>query len=207
VKNRFIRGGGFLGLTAGVMLGSALFLIAACGSVDNNNPTGSTGGGTSGGSFTSTGGSYQRVQVTGPGKISFTVVGIDMDLDKDSQPIVYFYDDQGYTGGKGGRKFNGDLRNYKLKYYDDTGKCVSESYYIQPKGSTPRWRSTEARNVTLEWGDGFVESSVDGIPFRKAGVIPSTFYVGIGWPPAVRSGWEGAVFTNIVWPKNSTKIP
>lgn len=197
-----------LGMAAGVLIGVGLFLVAACGSVDNNNPTGSTGGGTSGGSFTATGGSYQRVKVTGPGKISFTVVGIDMDLDRDAQPIVYFYDDKGYTGGKGGSGgFNGELRNYKLKFYDAYGTIRSESYYIQPKGSTPRWRSTEARNVTLEWGTDFVESSVDGIPFRKSGAVADTFYLGIGWPPAVRNGWEGAVYSNIVWPKGSTKIP
>jgi len=166
--------------------------------------TANSGGG--GDSFTVTPGSYQRVKVTGPGKISFTVVGIDMDLDKDAWPIVYFYDSKGYTGGRGGSGgFNGELRSYKLKYYDASGKIASESYYVQPNGNTPRWSSRVARTVTLEWGSGFVMSTVDGIPFRKPGSVPSTFTLGIGYPPAVRPGWDGAVYTNIVWPAGATK--
>lgn len=168
-------------------------------------PISGGGGGTS---FTVTPGSYQRVQVTGPGKFSFTVVGINMDLDKDAWPIIFFYDGNGYTGGKGGSGgFNGDLRNYKLKFYDANGVIASESYYVQPKGNTPRWSSTVARNVTLEWGSGFVESTVDGIPFRKNAAVSGTFTLGIGFPPSIRSGWDGAVYSNIVWPAGSTKIP
>ena len=165
------------------------------------------GGGGGGGGYTVTPGSYQRVKVTGPGKISFTVVGINMDLDKDAWPIVYFYDSKGYTGGKGGSGgFNGDLRSYKLKYYDASGVIASESYYVEPKGPTPRWSSTMVRTVTLEWGSGFVTSTVDGIPFRKPGSVSNTFILGIGYPPAVRPGWDGAVYTNIVWPAGSVKV-
>ena len=147
------------------------------------------------------------MQVTGPGKISFTVVGINMDLDKDSQPIIFFYDSKGYTGGKGGSGgFNGDLRNYKLKFYDASGVIASESYYVQPKGNTPPWNPSVARTVSLEWGSDFVMSTVDGIPFRKSSSVPGTFVVGIGYPPSIRSGWDGAKYTNIVWPAGSTKI-
>jgi hypothetical protein len=168
--------------------------------------SGGTGGGTGAG-FTVTPGAYQRVQVTGPGRISFTVVGIDMDLDKDAWPIVYFYDSKGYTGGKGGSGgFNGELRTYKLKFYDASGVIASESYYIEPKGNTPQWNPAVARTVSLEWGADFVMSTVDGIPFRKPGSVPPTFTVGIGYPPAVRPGWDGAVYTNIVWPAGSSKV-
>ncbi len=165
------------------------------------------GGGGGGIGFTVSPGDYQRVQVTGPGKISFTVVGVNMDLDKDAYPIVYFYDSKGYTGGKGGSGgFNGELRSYKLKFYDASGVIASESYYVEPKGNTPRWSQTVARAVTLEWGSGFVESTVDGIPFRKNASVASTFTVGIGYPPTVRPGWDGAVYTNIVWPAGSTAV-
>lgn len=157
--------------------------------------------------FTVTPGAYQRVRVRGPGRISFTVVGINMDLDKDAWPIVYFYDDKGYTGGKGGSGgFNGELRTYKLKFYDASGVIASESYYVEPKGNTPRWDPAVARAVTLEWGADFVQSTVDGIPFRKGGSVAPTFTIGIGYPPAVRPGWDGAVYTNIVWPAGSTKV-
>jgi hypothetical protein len=158
-------------------------------------------------SYTVTPGSYQRVLVTAPGKISFTVVGVNMDLDKDAWPIVYFYDHKGYTGGKGGSGgFNGELRSYKLKYYDASGVIASESYYVEPKGNTPRWDPKVARSVTLEWGTDFVMSTVDGIPFRKSSSVAGTFTLGIGYPPAVRPGWDGAVYTNVVWPAGSTKI-
>lgn len=167
-------------------------------------PGTSAGGGVG---FTVSPGAYQRVKVSGPGKVSFTVVGIDMDLDKDAWPIVYFYDDKGYTGGKGGSGgFNGELRTYKLKFYDANGVIASESYYVEPKGNTPRWDPNVARTVTLEWGPDFVESTVDGIPFRKNASVPGSFTVGIGYPPSVRPGWDGAVYTNIVWPAGSTKV-
>lgn len=165
------------------------------------------GGGGGGESFTVSPGSYQRVQVSAPGKISFTVVGINMDLDKDAWPIVYFYDSKGYTGGKGGSGgFNGELRSYKLKFYDANGVIASESYYVEPKGNTPRWNATSARTVTLEWGSGFLESTVDGIPFRKTASVAGTFTLGIGYPPTIRPGWDGAVYTNIVWPAGATKV-
>jgi hypothetical protein len=158
-------------------------------------------------SFTVTPGGYQSAQVTGPGKISFTVVGINMDLDKDAWPIIFFYDSMGYTGGKGGSGgFNGDLRNFKLKFYDSNGVIASESYYVEPKGNTPRWDPAVARTVSLEWGSDYVQSTIDGIPFRKAGSVSGTFIVGIGYPPSIRAGWDNAVYTNIVWPAGSTRI-
>ncbi len=150
---------------------------------------------------------YRAVQVSGPGRLSFTVVGINMDLDKDAWPIIFFYDSKGYTGGKGGSGgFNGDLRNYKLKFYDANGVIASESYYVQPKGNTPRWEPTVARTVSLEWGSDFVTSTIDGIPFRKPGSVAGSFIVGIGYPPSIRNGWDGAVYTNIVWPAGSVKV-
>ena len=200
---------------AAVILGS----FAACGEI-TTTPI-DTGGskkppsenppqvppGSSGKSFTVTRGAYQAAEVTGPGKISFTVVGINMDLDKDAQPIIFFYDSKGYTGGKGGSGgFNGDLRNYKLKYYDSNGVIASESYYVEPRGNTPQWNPSVARTVSLEWGPDFVMSTIDGIPFRKPGSVSKKFIVGIGYPPSTRNGWDNAVYTKIVWPAGSTRI-
>jgi len=198
------------------MLGS----FASCGEI-TTTPTQTSGGEkapqatpegqppTSGtaNSFTVSPGAYQAAEVTGPGKISFTVVGINMDLDQDAWPIIFFYDSKGYTGGKGvkgGGGFNGDLRNFKLKFYDSNGVIASESYYVEPKGNTPRWEPAKARTVSLEWGPDFVMSTIDGIPFRKAGSVSGTFIVGIGYPPSIRAGWDNAVYTNIVWPAGST---
>lgn len=130
-----------------------------------------------------------------------------MDLDQDAWPIIFFYDSNGYTGGKGGSGgFNGDLRNFKLKFYDSKGVIASESYYVEPKGNTPQWNPAVTRTVSLEWGPDFVTSTVDGIPFRKAGSVSGTFIVGIGYPPSIRNGWDNAVYTNIVWPAGSTRI-
>jgi len=210
-RKRFAKG------AVSIMAVAILGVAASCGEITTTpltvqdtgktetTPPPVTGGG--GNSFTVAAGTHQAVAVTGPGKISFTVVGINMDLEKDSQPIIFFYDGMGYTGGKGGSGgFNGDLRNYKLKYYDANGKIASESYYVEPKGSTPRWDPNVARTVSLEWGDGFLESTVDGIPFRKTGSMPSSFTVGIGFPPSIRQGWTGAVYTNIVWPAGSKPV-
>lgn len=213
------RQGAFTKCALSIMAAVVLGAVASCGEITTTpvavqgggapeaTPPPAAGGGATN-SFTVEQGTHQAVYVTGPGKISFTVVGINMDLDKDAQPIIFFYDEKGYTGGKGASGgFNGDLRNFKLKYYDANGRIASESYYVEPKGNTPRWDPSVARTVSLEWGDGFVQSTIDGIPFNKPGLVPASFTVGIGYPPAIRAGWDGAVYTNIVWPAGSTPAP
>ncbi len=140
--------------TFAAMLSVALLALAVggCGDVT----TGSTG--TSTASFTVSPGAYMRRTVTGSGKISFSVKGVDMGLEEDKQPVVHFYDSHGYGAGRKTGGFHGELRNYKLKYYDLTNRCVSESYH--------------------------------GYRFRSD--VPS---------------WDGAVYTNVVWPSGSTVLP
>ena len=95
------------------------------------------------------------------------------------------------TGG-----FQGELRNYKLKYYGSNGKIASESYH------GVKFSSSQTYNVVLEWktgGGGYVQSTVDGRPFMKVGSVSETFTLGIGNAPTV-PGFQGAVYTNIVWP-------
>jgi len=144
----------------------------------------------------------QRRSVSGSGKISFTVKGVDMDLEKDKQPIVHFYDSKGYGAGRTTGGFQGELRNYKLKYYGTSGQIESESYH----GST--FRSDQSYDIVLEWKtgeDGFVQSTINGSVFNKPGGVAENFTLGIGYSPSV-PGWEGAVYTNIVWPKGSKEI-
>lgn len=170
--------------------------VSGCGTA-----TEPTGGSTT--TFTVSPGDYLRRNTSGDGKMSFTVTGIDMDLDRDSQPIAYFYDSKGYGGGRSTGGFQGELRNYKLKYYGSHGQIESEDYHGQ------RFRSTETYNIVLEWKtgtEGYVRSSVNGVPFERPGAVSSSFTVGVGYPPAVRPGWDGAVYTNIVWPKGSTEV-
>ncbi len=186
-------------LSAILSVGLLTLSIGGCGDATTGADS------ASGGSFTVSPGAYQRRQVKGPGKMTFSIKGVDMDLESDKQPIVYFYDSHGYGGGRKTGGFHGELRNYKLKYYDLTDTCVSESYYVQPKGSTPRWAKDMTRKVSIEWGADFVETTVDGIPFRKPGQVATTFTLGIGYTPTV-PGWDNAVYTDIVWPKGSTEV-
>lgn len=188
--------------TLTAILSAAMLTLAlgGCGTVTDPDTGGS---GTGGGSFTVTPGSYERRNTSGDGKISFSVTGIDMDLDRDSQPIVCFYDSKGYGGGRSTGGFQGELRNYKLKYYGTHGQIESESYHGY------RFKSDQTYTVVLEWktgSDGYVRSTVNGAVFEKPGAVASSFTVGIGYPPAVRPGWDGAVYTNIVWPKGSTEV-
>jgi hypothetical protein len=135
--------------------------------------------------------------------MTFNVTGIDMGLEEDNQPIVYFYDETGYGGGRTTGGFQGDLRNYKLKYYDDNGDIASESYH----GS--RFSSDQTYSITLEWqtgANGYVKSIINGSEFSKPGSVDEHFTIGIGWPPAVRNGWAGAVYTEIVWPEGAKQV-
>jgi len=179
-------------ITAVLSVAMLALAINGCGDTTTTPEGGDT--------FTVAGNTLSRT-VTGSGKISFTVKGIDMDLEKDKQPIVFFYDSKGYGGGRTTGGFQGELRNYKLKYYSSNGQIASESYH----GS--RFSSSQSYNIVLEWqtGAGFVKSTIDGKEFSKPGGVSETFTLGIGYAPTV-PGWEGAVYTNIVWPKGSKEI-
>jgi len=181
------------------LLSTALMTLAVSGCGDVNSPTSSSSGGDT---FTVTSGASVRRTVTGDGKMSFSVTGIDMDLERDKLPIVYFYDDMGYGYGRTTGGFQGELRNYKLKYYGTSGQIESETYHHYT------FRSTQTYNVVLEWkagNDGFVRSTVDGQVFEAAGGVADSFTIGLGYPP-LGSSWDGAVYTKIVWPKNSKEI-
>ncbi len=175
------------GRTARLLLGGTWLFLAACSS--------STGA-DAGSSLTVTPGAFLRVKVNGSGRMSFTVKGIDMDLEKDSRPIVYFYDDKGYGGGRTTGGFQGDLRNYKLKVFDVNGALMgieSEKYGYQ-------WNAGDSVDVTIEWTSSSITARVGGKVAVKSGSIPSSFTIGVGYPPAARPGWDGAVYTDIDWP-------
>jgi hypothetical protein len=183
-------------LAAVVSVAVLALSIGGCGDATTTSPTGSSS------TFTVTPGAYQRRQVTGSGKMSFNVTGVSMGLEEDKQPIVHFYDKDGYGHGRSTGGFQGELRNYKLKYYDLTGNCVSESYHGY------KFVRTQNYSVVLEWQtgkSGWVRSTIDGKEFSKPGGVSETFTLGIGYAPTV-PGWEGAVYTNIVWPKGSTEV-
>jgi hypothetical protein len=125
-----------------------------------------------------------------------------MDPERDSQPLIYFYDSKGYGGGRSTGGFQGDLRNYKLKYYGTHGQIESETYHHYD------FDSTTSYNVVLEWKtgeDGFVKSTVNGQEFVGPGAVAESFTVGLGYAPSGQS-WDGAVYTNIVWPKGSKEV-
>ena len=171
---------------ARLLIGATLF-IAACSS--SSSPDG-------GDSLTVTPGASLQVNVTKPGKMSFTVKGIDMDPEKDSQPIVFFYDSKGYGGGRTTGGFQGDLRNYKLKVFDVNGELMgdeSEKYGYE-------WRPEDSVHVTIEWNSTSLTATVGGTVAVKEGPISSTFTIGVGYPPSSRPGWDGAVYTDINWP-------
>lgn len=155
-------------------------------------------------SFTLQGTSYIRRQVTEPGQISFTIKGID-DGEPDNRAIVYFYDEQGYTGGVGGYGFEGELRNMKMKWYDIHGDNISENYHGVD------FNEDQSYDIVLEWGTDFIKCSIDGNVINHTyGTTASTFTLGIGYPPAGlrdRGGFDGATYTNVIWPAGSTEIP
>ncbi len=185
--------------TVTAILSAALLTVAIGGCGEVTDTTGST----STTSFKVTPGDYMGRKVSGDGKISLTITGVDMDDQRDSQPLIYFYDGKGYGGGRTTGGFQGDLRNYKLKYYGSHGEIESESYH------GTKFRSTETYNVVLEWktgNDGFMRSTINGSVFEKPGAVADSFTVGIGYPPSVRPGWDGAVYTNIVWPKGENEV-
>jgi hypothetical protein len=186
--------------TLAAVLSVAVLALSIGGCGDATTTTSPSGSSTT---FTVTPGGYERRQVTGDGSISFSVKGIDMDLDRDKQPIVYFYDSKGYGHGRTTGGFQGELRNYKLKYYHQNGKIASETYHGY------RFSSSQTYTVVLEWktgANGYVRSTVDGKVFEKSGQVADTFTLGIGYPPPGTPGWDGAVYTNIVWPKGSTEL-
>lgn len=173
---------------ASLLLGCWLLSLAAC--TDESE------------SFIVTPGAHLARSVTGSGNISFTVTGIDMDLDKTTQPIVFFYDSRGYNSGGTTGGFQGDLCNYRLRYTSANGNLASNSSH----GS--RFISNQSYNVVLEWktgNEGYVRSTINGKVFEKPGAVANAFTLGIGYPPATSLGWDGAVYTNIVWPKDSTE--
>ncbi len=195
-------------LKSATILASALSIavltlaIGGCGDATTTSATPDAAG-VNGSSYAVSPGSYIRRSVSGDGKMSYTVTGIDMDLEKDNMPISYFYDSKGYGGGRTTGGFQGDLRNYKLKYYGSHGQIESEDYH----GFV--FRSSNSYNVVVEWKtgpEGYVRATVDGKVCDKPGAVSDSFTVGIGYPPAVRKGWDTAVYTNIVWPKGSTAV-
>ncbi len=176
-----------MGQAACLLLGGSLLFLAAC-----SDSTGSD----SNNSLTVTPGGYLRVQVSGPGKMSFNVKGINMDLAKDNQPIVYFYDSKGFGGGRTTGGFQGDLRNYKLKVFDVNGELMgdeSEKYGYS-------WSSGDTVPVTIEWTSSSITARVGGKVAVKEGSIPNNFTIGVGYPPTARNGWDGAVYSDINWP-------
>ncbi len=153
--------------------------------------------------FTLDGKNYLRRTITEPGQISFTVKGID-DEEPDSRAVVYFYDEQGYSGGYGTLGFEGELRNKKVKWYDIHGDNIAEDYH----GVT--FDEDQSYDVVLEWGTDFIKCSINGnVVNHTHGDTNSTFTLGIGYPPAGlrdRGGFQGAVYTNVVWPEGSVAI-
>jgi len=187
-KNKLV-----IACATGLLFGGLVLALAACTDSDESE------------SFTVTPGAYLRRAVTGSGSISFTVTGIDMDLDRTSEPIVYFYDSKGYNdrGTSGG--FQGDLCNYRLRYYGTHGGLESNSNHGY------RFSSSQSYHVLLEWktgNGGYVRSMVNGVVFEKPGAVADSFILGIGYPPFMSTGrsWNGAVYKDIVWPKGSTEI-
>jgi len=182
------HGKGIMAQATSLLLGGALLLMAGCSS----DSTGSSASS----SLTVTPGANLRVEVKGAGKMSFKVKGIDMSLDKDSQPIVYFYDSKGFGGGRTTGGFQGDLRNYKLKVFDVNGELMgneSEKYGY-------KWNAGDTVAVTIEWNSSSITARVGGVTAVKEGSIPNNFTIGVGYPPTARNGWDGAVYTDINWP-------
>lgn len=204
-RGRKRLGGTLLSIAAGLLFGFSLLTLSACGSsgsapteppiVDDpgDDPVNTTP------VFTADGGTFIRKRVTVPAKMTFKVTGVDGDDDRDMQPIVYFYDDRGFTGGRGGAGFNGDLRNQKLKVYDvndDLMGFEGERYGYD-------WNSSDTVSVTIEWTANSVTAQVGDRWAVKNGPVANTFTIGVGLPPSARPGWTGLTFTDIVWPAGS----
>jgi hypothetical protein len=200
-----VNGSRILGVAGALLLGGALLTLSACGKAKSTTPTSPTAPDTSNSAanvtatFTANPGVHMDYRVTGPGKITFTVTGVDDD-EPDSRAIVYFYDFKGWTGGRGGAGFNGELRNHKFKWYDANGKIRAETYH----GTV--FHSRDTHNVVVEWSAGGMNCAIDGRLQQWGGPVAFPFTLGIGWPPGIRGGFAGAVYTNVVWPEGATKL-
>lgn len=167
--------------------------------------TAGNGGGTGGGdgdgdSFTVTPGARIEYLVPGSGTLEFDISGMDHPSSDDKQHIAWGYEPghefTGGVGGSGGAEWG--LRTYKIKVYEVGGNYVSEPRYnIDFEGS-------KTYHVTIEWSGSSVSADIDGSRVEVGGTYPSEWIVGIGWPPEVRDGVEGATYSNIKWPDGST---
>jgi hypothetical protein len=188
--------------------GALAFSLAGCSkSSSTTAPDGTSGGSTSGGdvlaSFTVAPGLNTNYQVNSlPATLTFNVVGIENE--PDNQPIAFFYDAKAYTGGQtDGRGFNGEMRSQKLKVYAANGPLMGN----ESKKYGVNWKGSSTYKVKLEFTAGYVRLFVNDVQVeQKDGLVSSVFTLGIGWPPKIRSGFAGAVYTDVHWPIGSTKI-
>ncbi len=161
---------------------------------------GSGGGGGDGETFTVTPGARIEYLVPGSGTLEFDITGMDHPNSEDKQHIAWGYEPghefTGGVGGSGGAEWG--LRTYKIKVYEAGGDYVSEPRYnIDFEGS-------KTYHVVIEWSQSLVSADIDGTRVEVEGSYPNEWIVGIGWPPEVREGIDGATYSNIKWPDGST---
>jgi hypothetical protein len=161
---------------------------------------GDQGGGPVGPTFTVRPGQRVERVVSSPGKLSFTMTNVPTVSEDLVAHFAWGYEvGKGWTGGKGGGGAEFGLRTYKLKCYNLGGVY---------SGSEPRYTYPFARNksvdVWIEWTESKITTSVGGMVVSVNGRFPKQWVVGLGWPPAIRPGIDGAVFSNIKWPAGST---
>jgi hypothetical protein len=198
-------GKGILGLAGGLLLGGAVLATTGCGSSSSTSTSPDPGGSNSNSnvtaSFTANPGTHLAHTVTGPGQISLTVKGID-DGESDKRTIVFFYDAKGYSQGRGGLGFEGEVRNHKMKWYDSNGHNIAEDYH----GVV--FNPADTHTITLSWTAGGMSLSIDGaVRGTWSGSTTFPFTLGIGSAPNGPGGFAGAVYTNVTWPAGSTEAP
>jgi hypothetical protein len=209
---------------AGMLIAGAFALsFSGCGKVHNtatspDSPSTTTSTTTSATSadvtpsFTvSSSGAHLSRSVTGPGSISFNVKGISASDANglDNHNIAFGYDSKGYYGGSAnsdgssGNGFEFELRNQKLKCFGTDGVLMGS----EGKRYGVPWNPSLTYSVKIEWTATNVILTVNGaVVENKPGKVANAFTLGIGYPPKVREGFAGAVYTDIHWPTGSTPL-
>lgn len=168
--------------------------------------SGGTGGGTGGGTnsgdtFTVTEGARLERTATPTGKFTCKITNVDPAFNDGPNPIFYLYDPTtGYSGGRLTSGLSVDLLTHKIKVYDANGV-----YQGEPRFGT-MWELNRVYDITVEWSNGVISATVSGVTRTVDCVMPSSFRIGIGYPPRIRAGLDGAKYTEIRWPTDSEVI-
>lgn len=190
-----------LGLSAVSVAAVVAVFFTACGEISTTPTSGERTEVAGGETLTVASGVRLERQVSGPGRLEFDMTNMHDGNTEAKRHIAWGYEPgQNFNGGRTGNGAEFGLRSYKMKVFGVGGDFISEPRY------TIKWDRAKIYHVVIEWDAGTVSADIDGTAVSVGGSFPSSWIIGIGWPPAVRPGIDGLKISNIQWPEGSTKL-